>query len=159
MFRTYLNNESVYRSRFRGDWYVTGDKAYCDPEGHFWFIGRTDDVINTGGHLVSPFEVESALLELPEVAESGVVGVPDDILFEKVIAFVALRGNRTLTPALDLKMRLHVSNRVSSVATPQQIVAVPSVPKNKSGKIMRRILRARYLGQPEGDTSTLEENA
>jgi len=159
MFRTYLHNESVYRGKFRGDWYVTGDMAYCDPEGYFWFVGRTDDVINTGGHLVSPFEVESALLELPEVAESGVVGVPDDILFEKVIAFVVLRGNRALTPDLDLKMRLHVSNRVSSVATPQQIEAVPSVPKNKSGKIMRRILRARHLGQPEGDISTLEEKA
>jgi len=120
-------------------------------------VGRSDDVINTSGHLVSPFEVESALLELPEIAESGVIGAPDDLLFEKVVAFVHFHPGIEFTPELELKIRLHIANRLSSVAIPQDVVPVESVPKNKSGKIMRRVLKARYLGQDAGDISTLEE--
>lgn len=157
MFRAYLGNERAYQEKFRGGWYFTGDTARQDADGYFWFLGRADDVINTAGHLVSPFEVESALLELPEVAECGVVGVPDDLLYEKVVAFVRLRPPNTLTRELDLKLRLHVSNRVSSIANPQDVVAVDSVPKNKSGKILRRVLKARYAGSDVGDVSTLEE--
>jgi acetyl-CoA synthetase len=156
MFVTYLNNRSAYESRFRDGWYYTGDTAKRDGDGYFWFLGRSDDVINTAGHLVSPFEVESALLEVPEVAESGVVGLPDELLFEKVVAFVHLRAGHAWSPELELKIRLHVSNRVSTLATPQEVVVVESIPKNKSGKIMRRVLKARYLGADEGDTSTLE---
>jgi len=158
MFRTYLGHASAYESKFRGGWYYTGDTARQDDDGYFWFLGRSDDVINTAGHLVSPFEVESALLELPEVAESGVVGVPDDLLYEKVVAFVHLKPPHRLTRELDLKIRLHVGNRVSSIASPKDIVAVDSVPKNKSGKILRRLLRARYTGQDPGDLSTLEDS-
>lgn len=157
MFTTYLGNEAAYESKFRRDWYHTGDMAWRDREGYYWFLGRSDDVINTSGHLVSPFEVESALLELPEVAESGVIGVPDDLLFEKVVAFVHFHPGNEFTPELELKIRLHIANRLSSVAIPQEVIPVGGVPKNKSGKIMRRVLKARYLGQDAGDTSTLEE--
>jgi acetyl-CoA synthetase len=157
MFITYLKNESAYQSKFRNGWYMTGDMAWRDEDGYYWFLGRSDDVINTSGHLVSPFEVESALLELPEVAESGVIAAPDELLFEKVVAFVQLHAGFEYTPELELKMRIHVANRLSSVATPQEIFQVEALPKNKSGKIMRRVLKARYLGEEMGDISTLEE--
>jgi acetyl-CoA synthetase len=156
MFTTFLNNETAYRSKFRDGWYYTGDTAYRDDDGYFWFMGRSDDVINTAGHLVSPFEVESALLEIEEVAESGVVGVPDELLYEKVVAFVSLHKQYEYSSELELKIRLHVSNRVSSIATPQEIIPVEVIPKNKSGKIMRRVLKAWHIGADAGDTSTLE---
>ncbi len=156
MFVTYLNNDEVYRQKFRGGYYFSGDTAYRDPDGYFWFLGRSDDVINTAGHLISPFEIESALLEIPEVAESGVIGAPDDLLFEKVVAFVALHTQFSYSRELELKIRLHVTNKLSSIATPQEIVFTDAIPKNKSGKIMRRVLKARYLGTDAGDISTLE---
>lgn len=156
MFVTYLNNESAYNSKFRDGWYYTGDTARKDRDGYYWFMGRSDDVINTAGHLISPFEVESALLEVEEVAESGVIGAPDDLLFEKVIAFVQLHQRYQATKDLEIKIRLYVSNRASSIATPQEIIFCDNIPKNKSGKIMRRVLKARYLGTDAGDISTLE---
>ena len=156
MFVGYLNNRSAYDSKFRDGWYYTGDTARRDSDGYYWFMGRSDDIINTAGHLISPFEVESALLEVEEVAESGVIGAPDELLFEKVVAFVALHDRYRPTPELEMKIRLHVSNRASSIATPQEIIFCGSIPKNKSGKIMRRVLKARYLGTDAGDTSTLE---
>ncbi|MBU5636004.1 AMP-binding protein [Geomonas sp. Red69] len=158
MFVTYLNNEAAYHSKFKNGYYYSGDTAYRDGEGYFHFMGRSDDVINTAGHLISPFEVESALLEIPEVAESGVIGAPDELLFEKVVAFVSLHDGCSQSPELELKIRLHVANRASSIATPQEIFFVASVPKNKSGKIMRRVLKARYLGTDTGDISTLEDD-
>ncbi len=158
MFITYLNNDSAYASKFRDGWYYTGDMAWRDSDGYYWFTGRSDDVINTSGHLVSPFEVESVLLELPEVAESGVIGVPDDMLFEKVIAFIHFHRQIEFSPELELKIRLHVANRLSTLAIPQEVIQIESVPKNKSGKIMRRVLKARYLGQDAGDISTLEDS-
>ncbi|NJC88535.1 MAG: AMP-binding protein [Desulfuromonas sp.] len=157
MFATYLNKETAYRQKFSKGHYFTGDTAVKDHEGYYWFKGRSDDVINTGGHLISPFEVESALLELEEVAESGAIGVPDELLFEKVVAFVHLHAGYSASKELEIKLRLHISNRVSSIATPQELFFVDKVPKNKSGKIMRRVLKARYLGQDEGDISTLED--
>lgn len=157
MFVTYLNNDAVYSQKFRNGYYYTGDTAVRDDEGYYWFKGRSDDVINTAGHLISPFEVESALLEIEEVAESGVIGAPDDLLYEKVVAFVHLHKQYAWTKELEVKLRLHVSNKASSIATPQEIIIVDSVPKNKSGKIMRRVLKARYLGQDAGDISTLED--
>ena len=156
MFVTYLNNESAYNAKFKDGWYYTGDTARRDDDGYYWFMGRSDDVINTAGHLISPFEVESALLEVEEVAESGVIGAPDDLLFEKVVAFVHLHDRYRPTKDLEIKIRLHVSNRASSIATPQEIIFCGNIPKNKSGKIMRRVLKARYLGLDAGDTSTLE---
>lgn len=156
-FVTYLHNESGYRSKFKGGYYYSGDTAYRDADGYFHFVGRSDDVINTAGHLISPFEVESALLEIDEVAESGVIGAPDELLFEKVVAFVVLHREYRPSRELELKIRLHVTNRASSIATPQEIVFVDAVPKNKSGKIMRRVLKAGYLGTDAGDISTLED--
>lgn len=157
MFVTYLNNDQIYQQKFSNGYYYTGDTAVRDNDGYYWFKGRSDDVINTAGHLISPFEVESALLEIDEVAESGVIGVPDDLLFEKVVAFVSLHEQYSWTRELEVKMRLHVSNRASSIATPQEIIILDIVPKNKSGKIMRRVLKARYLGLDAGDISTLED--
>lgn len=156
MFISFINNSTVYNSKFRDGWYYTGDTAYRDCDGYYWFMGRSDDVINTAGHLVSPFEVESALLEIGEIAESGVIGIPDSLLFEKVVAFVCLLEQFQFTKELELKIRLHVSNKLSSIATPQEIISVSSIPKNKSGKIMRRVLKAQYLDLDAGDTSTLE---
>jgi acetyl-CoA synthetase len=158
LFATYLNNESAYQSKFRDGWYYTGDTARRDEDGHYWFMGRSDDVINTAGHLLSPFEVESALLEIPEIAESGVIGVPDELLYEKVVAFITLHKEVEYTPALELKIRLYISNKVSSIATPQEIRVLERIPKNKSGKIMRRVLKATYLGTELGDVSTLEDH-
>lgn len=157
MFVTYLNNESAYNSKIKNGYYYTGDTAVRDDDGYYWFKGRSDDVINTAGHLISPFEVESALLEVEEVAESGVIGAPDELLYEKVVAFVHLHKQYTWSKELEVKIRLHISNRASSIATPQEIIIVDSVPKNKSGKIMRRVLKARYLGQDAGDISTMED--
>ncbi|MDT8441703.1 MAG: AMP-binding protein [Desulfuromonadales bacterium] len=157
MFVTYLNNEAAYRQKFANGHYFTGDTAIRDADGYFWFKGRSDDVINTGGHLISPFEVESALLELTEVAESGAIGAPDALLFEKVVAFVHLHAGYVPGKELEIRLRLHISNRVSSIATPQELIFVDKIPKNKSGKIMRRVLKARYLGLGEGDISTLED--
>jgi acetyl-CoA synthetase len=156
MFITYLNNESAYLSKFRNGWYFTGDMASRDADGYIWFMGRDDDVINTSGHLISPFEIESCLLELPEIYESGVIGAPDELLYEKVVAFVHLREGIALDAALELKIRGFLTRRLSSTAIPQEIIAVPSVPKNKSGKIMRRYLKAQYLGLDAGDLSTLD---
>jgi len=156
MFVTYLNNPEVYAGKFNNGWYYSGDKAYRDQDGYFWFVGRADDVINTAGHLISPFEIESTLLEIEEVAEAGVVGVPDEILFEKVVAFIALHRKYSYSQELELKIRLYVTHKLSSVATPHDVVFVEDIPKNKSGKIMRRVLKARYLGTDVGDISTLE---
>jgi len=156
MFVDYLNHSDIYRQKFRSGYYYSGDLGYKDADGYYWFKGRSDDIINTAGHLVSPFEVESALLELEEIAESGVIAAPDDLLFEKVVAFIRLSGGYIPSADLELKIRLHVSNRVSSVATPQEIIFCEKIPKNKSGKIMRRILKAQYLGKDPGDLSTLE---
>jgi acetyl-CoA synthetase len=157
MFATYLNNDAVYQSRIRNGYYYTGDTAYRDGDGYYWFRGRSDDVINTSGHLISPFEIESTLIEVAEVAEAGVIGAPDEMVFEKVIAFVSLHRGVEYSRELELKIRLHVSNKLSSVATPHEIICIESIPKNKSGKIMRRVLKARYLGTDAGDISTLEE--
>ena len=156
MLIAYFHHEDIYRQKFKHGWYLTGDTAYRDREGYYWFMGRSDDVINTAGHLVSPFEVESALLEVEGIAESGVVGVPDDLLWEKVVAFVALRQGYEWNSDLELKARLHISNRVSTMASPQEFRVLDNIPKNKSGKIMRRVLKARYLGKDAGDISTLD---
>jgi acetyl-CoA synthetase len=157
MLVTYLNNDSVYRSKIREGWFYTGDTARRDSDGYYWFIGRSDDVINTAGHLISPFEVESVLLELEEVAEAGVIGAPDELLFEKVVAYVHLHGRYQPSKELEIKIRLHASKRGSTLATPQEVIFCAGIPKNRSGKIMRRILKSRYCGVDAGDTSTLEE--
>jgi acetyl-CoA synthetase len=157
MFIDYVGATEAYRSKFRQGYYVTGDLAKKDADGYFWFVGRDDDVINTSGHLVSPFEVESCLLELAEIVDVGVIAAPDNLLWEKVVAFIKLASNTEWTNRLGLKFKLHVSNRLSSVAIPAEFVVVDTIPKNRSGKILRRVLRAQYNGEDPGDLSTMEE--
>lgn len=157
MFRTYINKADLYREKFNGDSYISGDLAFKDEEGYFWYVSRSDDVINTAGHLVGPFEVESALLEIEEIADVAVIGVPDPILHEKIIAFLCLRKGIEWSRALELKCRVNISNKVSTTATPQEYHIVDKIPKNKSGKILRRVLKAWYEGKDPGDLSTMEE--
>jgi acetyl-CoA synthetase len=158
MFTEYINNLSVYQNKFIGDYYNSGDIAYKDQDGYYWFIGRNDDVINTAGHLVSPFEVESVLMEVPKLIDVAVVGVPDPILFEKVIAFAVLRQPENNLKALDMEIKLHVAKKVSSIASPKEVIFVTKIPKTKSGKIMRRVLKKQYLHEDIGDLSTMEED-
>jgi acetyl-CoA synthetase len=156
--RTYWNNEEAFRKKFRNDWYITGDRSKLDADGYFWFAGRDDDIINTAGHLVSPFEVESALLEHPAVAESAVVSKPDPINLEVVKAFVALKPGFAASKDLDLEIMNFIRKKLSPLAMPQEIEFVPSLPKTRSGKIMRRLLHAKEWGEEIGDTSTLEND-
>jgi len=158
MMRTYWKNEATYRNKFKNGWYLTGDRARIDKEGYFWFVGRDDDVINTGGHLVSPFEVESALLEHEAVAESAVVSKPDEINMEVVKAFVALKPGFAGNPDTELAIMNFIRKKLSPLAMPQEIEFVDSLPKTRSGKIMRRVLHAKEWGQDIGDTSTLEND-
>jgi acetyl-CoA synthetase len=158
MFRTYWNKEDLYRSRFNQGWYITGDKAKKDEEGYYWFVGRADDVINTAGHLVGPFEVESVLIEHPAVAEAGVIGKPDPIAMEVVKAFVSLKEGHEPSEKLREELKRFVMKRLSSAASPREIEFIGSLPKTRSGKIMRRLLKAKELGLPLGDTSTLEDD-
>ena len=157
MFRTYWNKKELYESRFKGEWYITGDRATMDEEGYFWFVGRADDVINTGGHLIGPFEVESALIEHPAVAEAGVIGIPDPLVMEVIKAFVSLKDGHEPSDELMRDIKRFARKKLHAVACPRQIEFVSGLPITKSGKIMRRLLKARELGLPEGDTSTLEE--
>jgi acetyl-CoA synthetase len=157
MLREYWNNRKAYDAKFRNGWYLCGDRASVDADGYFWFVGRDDDVINTGGHLVGPFEIESALLEHPAVAESAVVAKPDPINMEVVKAFVCLKPGFAPTPDLELEIMNTIRKKLSPLAMPQEITFVPSLPKTRSGKIMRRVLRAQEWGQPVGDLSTMME--
>lgn len=157
LFKTYWGRPEVYESKFKNGWYLTGDRAMQDDDGYFWFIGRDDDVINTAGHLVGPFEVESALVEHPAVAEAAVIGKPDPERLEIIKAFVSLAEGYTASDALKEEIRLYVRNRLAAHAYPREIDILDSLPKTRSGKIMRRLLKARELGLPEGDTSTLED--
>jgi acetyl-CoA synthetase len=158
MFRTYWNKEDLYQSRFKNGWYITGDKAKKDEEGYFWFVGRVDDVINTAGHLVGPFEVESVLIEHPAVAEAGVIGKPHPIAMEVVKAFVSLKQGYETSDELRREIQVFARKRLGSAVAPREIAFLPSLPKTRSGKIMRRLLKAKELGLPLGDTSTLEED-
>ncbi|MBI5050354.1 MAG: acetate--CoA ligase [Nitrospirae bacterium] len=157
MFRTYWNKEELYKSRFKGQWYITGDRARMDEDGYFWFVGRADDVINTAGHLVGPFEVESALIEHPAVAEAGAIGIPDPIAMEVIKAFVSLKDGYTPSEELKRDIKNFARKKLAALACPREIEFLPGLPKTRSGKIMRRLLKARELGLPEGDTSTLED--
>lgn len=156
MFIEYLNNKDVYNKKFNNNFYYTGDLAYRDEDGYYWFVGRNDDVINTAGHLISPFEIESALLEIPEIAESAVIAAPDELLYEKVVAYLRLKEGYEWNDDLELKIRIFLSNKLSSIATPQDMIVIGEIPKNKSGKIMRRVLKAMYMGEDPGDVSTME---
>jgi acetyl-CoA synthetase len=156
MFRGYLGQEERYRRAFVGDWYRTGDLASRDAEGRFWFVGRADDVIKSGGHLIGPFEVESALLDHPAVAEAAVVGLPDQTMGEVVTAYVVAAPGHPATRETERAIRAHARGRLGAAIAPRSIEFREALPHTRSGKIMRRLLRARALGLPEGDVSTLE---
>jgi acetyl-CoA synthetase len=157
MFRAYWGEPERYRKCFAGGWYLTGDLARRDRDGYFWFVGRADDVIKTSGHLIGPFEVESVLMEHPAVAEAGVIGKPDPVALEVVKAFVSLKAGHAPTPALKRELLAFARTRLGAVVAPKELDFQPGLPKTRSGKIMRRLLKARELGLPEGDISTLED--
>ena len=156
MFRAYWEQPERYRKCFVEGFYLTGDLARRDRDGYFWFVGRADDVIKTSGHLIGPFEVESVLMAHPAVAEAGVIGKPDPVAMEVVKAFVSLKVGHEPTPELRRELLAFARTRLGAVVAPKEIDFQQNLPKTRSGKIMRRLLKARELGLPEGDTSTLE---
>ena len=156
-FVTYLDEEERYQKCFWKDWYLTGDLAKVDEDGYYWFVGRSKDIIKTSGHMVGPFEVESALMEHTAVAEAAVIGLPDPVAGEIVQAYVSLNSGHEWSPELQLELIGFGRKRLGSAVAPKAIDYVDNLPKTKSGKIMRRLLKARALGLPAGDTSTLEK--
>lgn len=156
MFRGYWNEPDRSKKCFIGGWYLTGDLAKRDKDGYFWFVGRADDVIKTSGHLIGPFEVESILMEHKGVAEAGVIGKPDPVAGEVVKAFVSLRDGFEPTHELRKELLGYARVRLGAVVAPKEIEFRSSLPKTRSGKIMRRLLKAQELGLPVGDISTLE---
>lgn len=159
MMLGYLNAPDRYASCFAGGWYLSGDLARRDADGYVWFVGRGDDVIKSAGHLIGPFEVESVLMEHPAVVEAGVVGVPDPLVGESVRAFVTLGVGFEASDELRRDISAFARSRLGSAVAPRQVEVEPHLPHTQSGKIMRRLLRARALGLPEGDTSTLGATA
>ena len=159
MFREYLNASKRYQSCFADGWYLSGDLARRDADGYYWFVGRADDVIKSAGHLIGPFEVESALIEHPAVAEAGVIGKPDPISGESVKAFVSLKDGFVATDDLRAELLGFARKKLGAAVAPREIEIVDSLPRTRSGKIMRRLLKARELGLPTGDLSTLEGNS
>jgi acetyl-CoA synthetase len=156
MFRGYLHDDDRYARCFAGGWYLTGDLARRDSDGWFWFVGRGDDVIKSAGHLVGPFEVESALMEHPAVAEAAVIGLPDPVAGQRIKAYVLLTRDTAPSPALNRELLGFGRSRLGAAVAPKEIEFRDDLPHTKSGKIMRRLLRAQALGSAEGDTSTLE---
>jgi len=156
IMRTYLHEQARYDKCFVDGWYLSGDLAMQDDDGYFWFVGRADDLIKTSGHLIGPFEVESTLIEHPAVAEAGVIGVPDETAGEVVKAYVTLNPDFTWSDELERDIRGHARKKLGPTVAPREILFRNTLPKTRSGKIMRRLLKARELGLPEGDISTLE---
>ncbi len=157
LFRAYLHAQEKYDKCFVGDWYISGDLAYKDEDGYFWFVGRADDIIKTSGHMVGPFEVESTLMEHPAVAEAGVIGKPDEMIGQLVKAFVSLKAGYEPSEELMRELIGFGRKKLGVAVAPKEIEFQENLPKTRSGKIMRRLLKAREMGLPEGDTSTLED--
>lgn len=158
MFRAYLHEEERYQHCFRGDWYITGDLAKKDADGYFWFVGRSDDIIKTSGHMVGPFEVERVLMSHEAVAEAAVIGKPDPLIGEMVKAFVILKTGFGALEQTRQDIMGYARKKLGAAVAPKEIAFVNELPKTKSGKILRRLLKARELGLPEGDLSTLEQS-
>jgi acetyl-CoA synthetase len=156
MFRGYIKEEERYKNCFSNGYYLTGDLAKFDEDGYFWFIGRKDDIIKSSGHLIGPFEVESVLMEHPAVAEAAVIGKPDPVAMEIVIAFVSLNKGFKESDELKLDILGFARKHLGAAIAPKEINCLSSLPKTRSGKIMRRLLKTEMLGLPKGDTSTLE---
>ncbi len=158
MLKGIWRNEEKFQEYFKiNGWYTSGDNAWKDEDGYFWFVGRADDVINTSGHRVGPFEVESALLEHPAVVEAGVIGKPDKERGEIIKAFVVLKDNIVASDKLVEELKNHTKTQLAAHAYPKEIEIKSSLPKTRSGKIMRRLLKAWELGLPTGDISALED--
>lgn len=157
MMRTLWNDPERYSKLFTNGWYITGDRAIRDSNGYFWYVGRSDDVIKTSGERVGPFEVESVLVEHRAIAEAGVIGKPDQLRGEIIKAFISLKPGFSPSPELEEDIKAFVKKRLAAHAYPREIAFITTLPKTRSGKIMRRLLKARELGLPEGDTSTLED--
>ncbi|MBA6341735.1 acetate--CoA ligase [Colwellia sp. MB02u-10] len=162
MFRGYLHREEKYQQCFQDGWYLTGDLAKRDAQGYYWFVGRADDLIKSSGHLIGPFEIESALMEHEVVAEVGVIGIPDEITGQKVKAYVTLNPDVECTEhnlvALQKELKGFARKKLGAAVAPKEIIFRKNLPKTRSGKIMRRLLKARELNLPEGDISTLESD-
>lgn len=156
MMRGYLNEEERYNKCFAGGWYLSGDLAFRDEDGYYWFVGRADDLIKSAGHLIGPFEVESALIAHPAVAEAAVIGLPDQTAGEVVKAYVTLNPDAEADASLRKAIIAAARKKLGPAVAPRQVEFRDALPKTRSGKIMRRLLKARELGLPEGDTSTLE---
>jgi len=159
LFKTYLNDEQRYHQCFADGWYFSGDQARRDARGYFWFVGRSDDVIKSAGHLISPFEVECALNQHPAVLQSAVIGLPDAVMGQVVRAFVEPKPGHATTAELRRDIIAHGRRLLGAAIAPREVDFVTSLPRTRSGKILRRLLRARVLGLPEGDLSTLEPGA
>ena len=158
MFRGYLGQKERYEKCFAGGWYFTEDLAMRDEDGYFWFVGRADDMIKSAGHLIGPFEVESALMEHPAVAAAGVIGLPDEAAGEVVKAYVELHPSYEASDELRRELLGHARKRLGPTVAPKAIEFRIGLPRTRSGKIMRRLLKARELGLPEGDISALESD-
>jgi acetyl-CoA synthetase len=157
LMKTIWNNEEKFKSYFNGKWYISGDRAFRDSDGYYWFVGRADDVIKTSGERVGPFEVESALVAYPDVVEAGVIGKPDAVRGEIIKAFVVIKPGVEKNDELKEALKQHVKKHLAGHAYPREIEFIDKLPKTRSGKIMRRVLKAQELGLPVGDTSTLED--
>ena len=158
LFRGYIHEEERYKKCFIGDWYLSGDLAKKDTDGYFWFIGRADDIIKTSGHMVGPFEVESTLMRHPDVAEVAVIGIPEPTIGEMVKAFVVLKTGKEPNQTTKMDIMAFARKEMGPAVAPKEIEFVENIPKTRSGKILRRLLKARELGLPEGDISTLESS-
>lgn len=158
MFRGYLHQDEKYQHCFTQGWYLSGDLAYRDEQGYYWFVGRADDLIKSSGHLIGPFEVESALMEHEDVIEVGVIGIPDEIAGELVKAYVTLKSDVAPSDHLQKELKGFARKKLGAAVAPKEIVFRQNLPKTRSGKIMRRLLKAREIGLPEGDISTLESD-
>lgn len=158
LFRGYIHEEERYKKCFIGDWYLSGDLAKKDADGYFWFIGRADDIIKTSGHMVGPFEVESTLMRHPDVAEAAVIGIPEPSIGEMVKAFVVLKTGKEPNETIKMDIMAFARKEMGPAVAPKEIEFVENIPKTRSGKILRRLLKARELGLPEGDISTLESS-
>ncbi|MCJ7792367.1 MAG: AMP-binding protein, partial [Candidatus Marinimicrobia bacterium] len=157
MMKKIWRRKKKYESYFKGGWYLSGDLAYQDKDGYFWFVGRADDVIKTAGERVGPFEVESALVAHPAVAEAGVIGKPDPLRGQIIKAFISLKPGQRASEGLKKAIQTFVKKELAAHAYPREIEFMNKLPKTKSGKIVRRLLKAKELGLPLGDVSTLEE--
>ena len=160
MLRTIYGDDERYKTQYWSKYpgkYTTGDSAKRDKDGYYWIIGRVDDVIKVSGHRLGTAEVESALVSHPAVAEAAAIGLPHEVKGQAIHTFVLLRSGFTGSPELSEELRQHVAKHMGPIARPEDVKFVDKLPKTRSGKIMRRVLKARAQGLPEGDISTLEE--